>query len=44
MTSEDNVLWDVLRNEITKDRIRNGLGGGVLKLVNDLCYYLTNDF
>lgn len=32
MTSEDNVLWDVLRNEITKDRIRNGLGGGGPKI------------
>lgn len=41
MTSEGNVLWGNLRNEVPKDKVKNGLGSPIL--VKDLCYYSIND-
>lgn len=39
MTSEENVLWGALRNEIPKDKVRNGLGD--LILVKDFLLLLN---
>lgn len=37
MTTKEVVVWGALRNEIPKDRVRNGLGG--LKLIRYLLIY-----